>query len=98
MCRILILSLILFLSANWKPSELFEPKDVLPKLTPKPKKPTNKPKRARKETAADRRAQKEDEINEVQSASPAKPPIDIPADDGDDDFWDFFDKPFNKQK
>lgn len=24
------------------------------------------------------------------------PPIDIPADDDDDNFWDFYDKPFNK--
>lgn len=24
------------------------------------------------------------------------PPIDIPNDEDDDNFWDFFDKPFNK--
>ena len=33
---------------------------------------------------------------EIPPPSSLPPPIDIPADDDDDNFWDFYDKPFNK--
>lgn len=33
---------------------------------------------------------------EENPASSLQPAIDIPADDDDDNFWDFYDKPFNK--
>ena len=85
--------------ANWKPPVhdvlQFKPKAEDPQPAPKPKKATPKPK-PKKNTPAVEKTPPASQVEEVATHEPEKPPIDLPADDGNDDFWDFYDKPFNK--
>ena len=79
------------------------PKAVIPKMEKPPppqakvKKTNLKPKPQKKEQkppSTENTVMPPPEENAVQP--PLPPPIDIPADDNDDNFWDFYDKPFNK--
>ena len=82
----------IYFTANWKPQEQ---KEITPKVEKSPpqakvKKVNPKPKGQKKQASAPEK--------KIQENPPSQPPIDIANDDNDDDFWDFYDKPFNKPK
>ena len=64
---------------------------------PKPDKMNMKPKAKKKELPQVPRIETPI-FDEPAPPPPPKPPIDLPIDDGDDDFWNFFDQPFNRPK
>lgn len=90
------LSTLFFNKADWKPQV---PKEVTPKVEKSPpqakvKKSNLKPKPQKKEQKP---SSTENTVMPEEIPPPSlPPPIDIPANDDDDNFWDFYDKPFNK--
>ena len=90
------LSTLFFNKADWKPQV---PKEVTPKVEQSPpqakvKKSNLKPKPQKKEQKP---SNTENTVMPEEIPPPSlPPPIDIPANDDDDNFWDFYDKPFNK--
>lgn len=64
---------------------------------PKPKKTNVKPSTKKKDPPTIPKTESP-VFDEVATQSPPNLPIDLPDDDGDDAFWDFYDKPFNKPK
>ena len=87
---------IFFNKADWKPQV---PKEVTLKVEKSPpqakvKKSNLKPKLRKKEQKP---SSTENTVMPEEIPPPSlPPPIDIPADDDDENFWDFYDKPFNK--
>ena len=80
----------IYFSANWKSQEQKEVTSKVEKSQPQAevKRANPKPKGQKKQAPAT-----EDKVEEN---PPSQPPRDIPNGDDDDDFWDFYDKPFNK--
>ncbi|XP_032223640.1 uncharacterized protein LOC116604821 [Nematostella vectensis] len=80
-------------AANWKPPE--------PRAAPVPHKPQSKPKKTPHKPKPPKKEQgitPADNLQEQPKGPPSKLPPDVPVDNDDDDFWEFFDKPFNKPR
>ena len=82
----------IYFTANWKPQEQ---KEIIPKVEKSP--PQAKVKKAKPKLNRQKK-QASDNEEKVKENPPSQIPTDIPNDDDDDAFWDFYDKPFNKPK